>query len=170
MTATGADITGSSVIGLENAVIENVSLSNISISSSGGAKADAMFRKLETLADHYPEATMFGPLPAYGLYIKYVKGIRLNNIRCAFTNTDERPAIALENTSDFELKGSTMESSANANAVLYLKNTTNGFITANSVYSPAKHFIWKEGTVNDVTISNNQHPKIKSASNQTTKK
>jgi len=170
VTATGADITGSSVIGLENAIIENVSLSYISLSGSGGAKADAMFRKLETLADHYPEATMFGPLPAYGLFIKHVKGIRLNDISCSFTGTDERPAIALENTSDFEIKGSTMGSTANTNAPVYLKNTTRGFITANTVYSPAKHFIWKEGTVTDVAVSNNHHPKIKSGSNQTIKK
>lgn len=170
VTATGADITGSSVIGLENAIIENVSLSNISITSSGGAKADAMFRKLETLADHYPEATMFGPLPAYGLYVKHVKGIRLNDIRLSFTGNDERPAIALENTSDFELKGLNMSSTANTNAAVYLKNVANGFVTANSVYTPAKYFIWKEGPVSNISVSNNQHPKIKSVSNQTTKK
>lgn len=170
VTATGADITGSSVTGLENAIIENVSLSNISLSGSGGAKADAMFRKLETLADHYPEATMFGPLPAYGLFIKHVKGIRLNNIICSFTSSDERPAIALENTGDFELKGLTMQSTANTNAAVYLKNTANGLVTANSIYSPAKYFIWQEGIVTGVAVSNNQHPKINSASNQTIKK
>jgi hypothetical protein len=170
VTATGADITGSSIIGLENAIIENVTLSHISLSGSGGAKADAMFRKLETLADHYPEATMFGPLPAYGLFVKHVKGIKLTDIRCSFTGSDERPAIALENTSDFELNGLTMASTPYTNAVIYLKNTANGLITANSVFTPAKHFVWTEGTFTDVMISNNQHPKIKSPSNQARKK
>lgn len=170
VTATGADITGSSVIGLDNAIIENVSLSNISLSSSGGAKADAMFRKLESLDDHYPEATMFGPLPAYGLFVKNVKGIRLSNIRFSFSAEDERPALALENTSDLELKDLTMGSVANTNAAIYLKNVVNGFVTANSVYTAARHFVWKEGTVTGVSIVNNQHPKIKSVSNQTQKK
>lgn len=170
VTATGADITGSSVIGLDNAIIENVSLSRISIASSGGAKADAMFRKLETLADHYPEATMFGPLPAYGLYIKHVNGIRLNDINLSFTANDERPAVAIENSNNFEMTGVNMNSTVNTNAVVYLKNVTNGFITANTVYTPARHFIWKEGTVTDVSISNNQHPKIRSISHQTQKK
>lgn len=170
VTATGADVTGSSIIGLENAIIENVSLSNISLSGSGGAKADAMFRQLETLADHYPEATMFGTLPAYGLFVKHVKGIRLNNISCSFTGADERPAIALENVSDFELRDLKLQSLSHTNAPLYLKNATNGFVTGNSVSTPAKHFIWKEGTVTDVAVSNNNHPKIRSASNQNTKK
>ncbi|WP_316809681.1 glycoside hydrolase family 28 protein [Pedobacter heparinus] len=170
VTATGADITGSSVIGLDNAIIENVSLNNISISTSGGATADAMFRKLESLDDHYPEATMFGPLPAYGLFVKNVKGIQLNDIRFTFTGKDERPAVALENTSDFVLKGLTMASTANANAAIYLKNVANGLITANSLYTYAKHFIWKEGSVTAVSVSNNQHPKIKSSSNQSQKK
>lgn len=170
VVATGADITGCSVIGLDNAIIEDVSLSNISISTSGGAKAGAMFRKLETLADHYPEATMFGPLPSYGLYVKHVKGIKLNNIRCSFANEDERPAIALENTADFEIKGLSMATTANTNAPIYLKNTSNGLITANTVYTAAKHFVWKDGTVSAVSVSNNHHPEIKSASNQPIKK
>jgi hypothetical protein len=170
VTATGADITGCSVTGLDNAIIENVSLSNISISTSGGAKAGAMFRKLETLADHYPEATMFGPLPAYGLYVKYVKGIKLNNIRCSFTADDERPAIALENTADFEINGLNMATTANTNAPIYLKNTSNGLVSGNTVYTAAKHFIWKEGTVAAVSATNNHHPKIKSGTNQPLKK
>lgn len=170
VAATGADITGSSVIGLENAIIENVSLSNISISSSGGAKADAMLRKLEILADHYPEATMFGPLPAYGLYVKHVKGLKITDCRFSFSTADERPAVALENTSDFELKGIQMSTSANANASIYLNNAQNGLVTGNSVYTIAKNFVWQQGNTSNVALINNHHPKIKAGTNLNRKK
>lgn len=45
----------------------------------------------------YPEATNFGILPAYGLYIRHAKSIDLDNIHIYLSEKDVRPAIYSEN-------------------------------------------------------------------------
>jgi polygalacturonase len=66
--ATGANPTGCAIVGLPEAAIENVTLSNLRLSfDGGGTKADTGRTVPEKPGD-YPEYSMFGRLPAYGLY------------------------------------------------------------------------------------------------------
>ncbi|MDE3178146.1 MAG: glycoside hydrolase family 28 protein [Acidobacteriota bacterium] len=82
--------------GIPGHEIEDVKLSNIYILSEGnGTKEQAAIAPPEKEAG-YPEPTMFGPMPAYGFYIRHVKGIEMSNIEVAFTNPDERPAFVLD--------------------------------------------------------------------------
>ncbi len=46
--------------------------------------------------DKYPEFSMFGELPAYGLYLRHVDGIILRNVRFTLAAPDFRPAIVME--------------------------------------------------------------------------
>ena len=44
----------------------------------------------------YPHAPMFGPLPAFGLYARHVRGLSLTHVRLRTMKHDERPALVLE--------------------------------------------------------------------------
>jgi polygalacturonase len=44
----------------------------------------------------YPEASMFGLLPAYGFYIRHARGIGLDNVAVHLIEDDERPTFVLE--------------------------------------------------------------------------
>jgi hypothetical protein len=46
---------------------------------------------------------MFGDMPAYGFFIRHVKGIELNNIQLSTLKPDERPPIVLEDAKDVTL-------------------------------------------------------------------
>jgi len=99
-----------------------------------------------------------------------VKGLQISDCRFSFIADDERPAIALESTSDFELKGIQMSTSANANGSIYLNDANHGLITGNSSYTAAKNFVWQQGNTSNVALINNYHPKIKAGTNLNRKK
>jgi hypothetical protein len=40
----------------------------------------------------YPEFSMFGELPAAGLFVRHAKGLRLKNVQLIFKKEDVRPA------------------------------------------------------------------------------
>lgn len=100
-----ADTKYASIIsGIPGHPIEDVLLSNIRIySRGGGTKAQAALDPPER-EEIYPEPTMFGELPAYGFFIRHVKGIELRNVNLSFLNEDFRPAFWLNDVSQIDLQ------------------------------------------------------------------
>ena len=100
--ATGAILT-SSVTGIPGSDVQNVSLSNIRIETGEGGKGEWIDRKIPEQIPAYPEARMFGRLPAWGLYCRHVRGLQLDNLRLAAAAPDERPAIHCEDAKEFRM-------------------------------------------------------------------
>jgi hypothetical protein len=46
---------------------------------------------------------MFGLVPAYGLYIRHVNGLRMEDVQVSFDQNDTRPAFVLQDVRDVEL-------------------------------------------------------------------
>jgi len=88
------------ISGVPGHPIEDVRLSNIRIVyRGGGTKEDAAVQPPER-ENAYPEPSMFGTIPAYGFFIRHVKGIELNNVEVSYAKEDLRPAFVLN-----EVKG-----------------------------------------------------------------
>ena len=91
---------GCSVTGLPGHPVENVTLSRISISHAGGigqADLQAISDSLQNEKERdYPEATMWGPLPAKGFYVRHARNISFSNIEVRTTNPDMRPLFVRE--------------------------------------------------------------------------
>lgn len=51
----------------------------------------------------YPEPSNWGILPAYGMYIRHVKGLRLSDIKLHYKVEDERHAIVLDDVADITI-------------------------------------------------------------------
>src|SRR5262249_55712816 len=67
----------------------------------GGTKEDAAIEPPENETT-YPEPRMFGTIPAYGFFIRHVKGIELNNVEVGFAKEDLRPPFILSNVKGAE--------------------------------------------------------------------
>ena len=117
--ATGGDETACSFSGLTNAPVENLFLSDIYIESTGGGKGDKTLRKVPEMETEYPEATMFGQLPAYGFYIRHAKGVSLSNIKLSYKNADTRPGIAVVDTKGFSATGLSIQSAEKVDKIVY---------------------------------------------------
>ena len=87
------------ISGVPGFLIEDVRLSNIRIyAQGGGTKEQAALDPPEREA-MYPEPTMFGELPAYGFFIRHVKGLQMRDVEMSYLKSDMRPPIWLNDVS-----------------------------------------------------------------------
>lgn len=102
----------SSITGIPGHVVEDVTLQDIEIVYAGGAThtnndiapMEAEQRIPEASAE-YPEFSMFGELPAWGIFSRHVKGLKLLDVRLRSTLDDHRMPMLLLNTEDLTMKG-----------------------------------------------------------------
>jgi polygalacturonase len=92
----------SMILGLPDHDIEDVKFSNIRIYyRGGGTKEQAAINPPENETG-YPEPYRHGVTPAYGFYIRHVKGIEMTNVEVSYMNEDFRPAFQLDDVKDAE--------------------------------------------------------------------
>jgi polygalacturonase len=110
---------GSILSGIPGHDIEDVKLSDIRILYRGGLTLDQVAKQPADLVNtfffratggvpprepyatperekEYPEPSMFGMMPAYGFFLRHVKGIELHNVEVGFIKEDRRPAFVLD--------------------------------------------------------------------------
>ena len=99
----------SSITGLPGHHIENVTLENVEIIYEGGASKNVnhipltSIDKITEAESAYPEFSMFGELPAWGLYVRHVKGLTLKNVQLKFMNEDLRAACIFNDVDGLRL-------------------------------------------------------------------
>ena len=101
--ATGAGPTGCALSGLPGHAIENVTLEDVHLVFAGGGKREETDRAVPEKPSSYPEFNMFGRLPAYGLYGRHVRGLRLRGVRLATLAPDLRHALVLDDVRDVRI-------------------------------------------------------------------
>ena len=88
---------GCSITGLVGHPVRNVWLSNISIHHQGGVKADDLQAIRDSISNEkekaYPEATMWGNLPAKGFYLRHTRNVHFDRIEVHTEEADARPVI-----------------------------------------------------------------------------
>lgn len=116
---------GSSITGVPDGKIENVTLSNIYVSNRGGlAKGsyrtvgddagkrhdtsgnlfpDKYWKSADEVKEDdkgYPQPTVWGNLPSYGLFVRHVGNISLDNVHFTAVNPDPRKPIVMVDVDD----------------------------------------------------------------------
>ncbi len=88
----------SSITGLPGHDVENVTLENIQITTAGGCQtpASGASRVVPENEKRYPEFSMYGELPSWGLYMRHVKNISLKNVQLKALEPDNRPACVFD--------------------------------------------------------------------------
>lgn len=126
--ATGANPTGCALSGIPEAKIENVTLSNIRLSFAGGGKVEEASRTVAEEPDKYPEYAMFGRLPAYGLYARHIRGLKLVNVQLQLAGEDKRHAVVFEDVRDAAIDSLDTPYSGGAASLLRLADVHDVFI------------------------------------------
>jgi hypothetical protein len=100
----------SSITGLPGHYLENVKLENIEIIYEGGAEKNVNYFPLDSLnaiteaSSSYPEFSMFGELPVWGLYVRHVKGLELKNVTLKFKKNDFRAACVFDDVHGLKIE------------------------------------------------------------------
>lgn len=142
--ATGSLLT-SSVTGLPGFDVEDVTLSNIRIDSEESGQAEWAGREIPEVPKSYPEARMFGRLPAYGLYCRHVKGLRLRNVEFRSSAGEARPAVVCDDVKDLDLEGLRSTPIAGTQPVVKLVQARHAFLRGCSAPAGTKTFLEVRG-------------------------
>ena len=112
------------IAGLPDNPIEDIHLSNIRIYYKGGGTKEQAAREVPENANNYPEPGMFGVAPAYGLFVRHAKDIKINDVEFIFLEPDYRPGYIFDDVDGVDMRSVTIQRTDNSNAVV-LKNVTN---------------------------------------------
>jgi hypothetical protein len=92
------------ITGVPGHYITNLTLENIEIELLGTGTAEQAKQVVPEAIDQYPEVKTFGPIiPAYGIWARHVKGLKVKNVTFRLKNKDERPAFLCEDGKDVEV-------------------------------------------------------------------
>jgi polygalacturonase len=85
---------GCSITGIPGYPVENIQLDNISIHHKGGITEEELPQTYKNVADEregkYPEATMWGVLPAKGFFVRHARNVKFSNIEIFTEEKDAR--------------------------------------------------------------------------------
>lgn len=84
------------MVGMENHPIEEVTLERVRLTYRGGGTA--LDGSPPEKDDAYPEPSMFGPTPAWGLWTRHVRGLTLKDVELTAETPDARPQTVFEDT------------------------------------------------------------------------
>jgi hypothetical protein len=119
-----------SIVGIPGYPVQNVTLENIEIVYGGGASkaiANIPLDQITAIPENeanYPEFSMFGELPAWGLYLRHVDGIKLSNVKMSFKSDDFRPAIVADDAKNITLQQLNIPT-AKELPIIYFNNSKN---------------------------------------------
>lgn len=104
ITAKADGIIPCLISGVPDNRIEGIVLRDIIVEHEGGEQP--MNERLRENLKGYPENRMYGRKnPAGGLYIRHADNIVVDNFQVSQRNTDYRPAVVLDDVTDFRIRG-----------------------------------------------------------------
>jgi hypothetical protein len=103
VVAYGAGSWGSSLTGIPENPVKNISLNNIQLYMSGGIKRGDFNETVEEAERKYPQPSVWGNLPASGLYIRHAEDISIDNLVLGVEDPDERVPIVADDVSNLRI-------------------------------------------------------------------
>lgn len=110
--------------------IENISFNNVDIVFPGGGSVEQANRRdmidmdeININADGYwtCDKSTWGVMPAFGLYARHVKGLKLNNVTFRLKNVDNRHAIFCQQSDGIVINGLETDANKSVEEVVILK-------------------------------------------------
>ena len=127
IVATGAQ-RASSITGIPGFPVRRITLKNIRIAAIGGGSAELARKEVPELESKYPDADMFGDLPAYGLFCRHAETLILDGVHFHLEKPDARPALIFDQVEDLELRASSAAPPAGDEPVVALHNVRRSFV------------------------------------------
>ena len=101
VSAKNIEMIGMLINGVPGFPVEALTLENVQLELPGGGTAEAAKIQLAEKEKAYPEFDTFGKtMPAYGIYVRHVRGVKFLNVRTTLLKPDARPATALIDVTD----------------------------------------------------------------------
>ncbi|WP_018631041.1 glycoside hydrolase family 28 protein [Niabella aurantiaca] len=130
ITAVSADSTqlrsasGILITGVPQHKITGITLEQIRIELPGGGTAGEAEAVVPEAVSQYPEVKTFGPvIPAYGLWLRHAKDIRIKNLELRTKKADQRPAVFMEDVQQAQLTQCRFRAPGNPGSIIKIKES-----------------------------------------------
>ena len=158
----------SSITGIPGHCVTDITLENVCLEYEGGGKEDWMMGEVPDAQKikSYPEAQMFGRLPAYGLYCRHVDGIRVNNLTVSFLTPDPRPMLVCDDVANLVVRKADAVSSAARLPVMWFRNTRDAVVRDCTAPPDTNVFVAAEGSggaLDSIRLEGNDTSRAKTA-------
>lgn len=151
---------GISIVGQPGYLVENITLSHVSFQFAGGGSKEDSKLVMKDDPNSYPEYTNFGVTPAYGLNLRHVNNVVLQDVQLTTLVDDARPAIFMEDARQVDITNLRVRMNAGASAFIRCKDVENMFVHSCKPDAVPIPFLSFEGKVKDISIVNNDLRKI----------
>jgi hypothetical protein len=155
VNATGAIVT-SSITGVPGMPVEDITLADISIETSEHGRPEWTQYSVPEQETNYPEARMFGRLPASGLYVRHANRIRLFNLRLKAEAPDARPAVVCNDAHDLDISGLRASAPAAGQPIIALHEASDIFVHGCKAPKDTQTFVQVSGASStEITLLGN---------------
>ncbi|HYW72375.1 MAG TPA: glycosyl hydrolase family 28 protein, partial [Pyrinomonadaceae bacterium] len=110
--------------------IEDVQLNNIRIYYRGGGTPQQAALQPPEKENDYPEPTMFGEIPAYGFFIRHVRGLEMNGVSVTYLKDDARAPFIINDGKSIELRN--IKAAHGAGVPTFILNDIENFSVSDS--------------------------------------
>ncbi len=135
----------SSITAIPGSYVENVSLNNIVVRTAGKGDAALAEKAVDEKIDSYPDAHMWNKLPASAFYIRHVKDLEMNGIRCSLDSPDERPLYIFDDAKDLTVSNCSSDDNSVGKASIRLVNVENAWFSNLRLSEAAENIIELRG-------------------------
>ncbi len=97
----------SSITGVPGTYVERISLSNVTIGNVLPSRPDWVGRSVPEKDTAYPEAWVFGMLPASGLYVRHARNLRFDHLALRAAQGEARPTVIFDDVNGASLSALT---------------------------------------------------------------
>jgi hypothetical protein len=154
--AVGATET-SSIAGLPGHPIEGVAIENVRIVTAGGSWRHVPLDVPER-AFRYPEVTMFGTLPSFGLYVRHARDVTVRNVQLSAEQRDVRPALVADDVTGLHVVGLDGPPAEGDAPAVWLNNVRGGIVETGSATDDGRTILRVTGEDTErITLAGNVH-------------
>jgi len=114
--------------------INDIELKNIKLYFNSNGTVEQANRNIPEMEKGYPEPGSFGTLPAYGIYARHMNGLKLEDIDLNLINTDQRPAIMMDDVNSADIRFT--KAPVNTNSSSLVQKSSTGITLFQSLNSP----------------------------------
>ena len=119
-----------------------------SLNESKGGWANDPYN-IPEMTREYPEPSMLGILPSYGIYARHIQGLTLRDVTLKYKVEDRRPAIVLDDAASVRFTAVNVVTAAGVPAIVSVKDTKKR--TPDEEYVANQHY--KTTGVKDLVVS-----------------
>jgi hypothetical protein len=153
--AVGALVT-SSITGVPRHPVEDISISDVRISSAERGPEAWSDNVVPEVEKQYPESRMFGRLPAFGIYVRHARRVRLRDVEAIAEQGDARPAVVCNDVEDLVITGLDANAPTNSRAAVVLRDVRHAFVQGCRAPRGSSCFLAVEGaTCEGITLAAN---------------